>query len=160
MGIDFTGCWYFSATVSLVQILVSITAYGLSLPWDSAFLSVCSSFGSLSCSGFITSLCDFLSKKVVFSVQPVQGTSTSLDFLLCFQKRLAPHSLPHKGKALAQHKQGWGNYWLSHPHLPSHLCALASSVTTESFPFHFTCAMVMPSCLADCLLAYRRQNRR
>ena len=148
---------------SLVQIPDSVIAHGLRvLPWDSLPQHY-SSFGILSCSGFILLLCSSLpsTENVASYVQPGQGISTSLGLLLCFLKRLAPRSPPHKGKALAQHRQGWeSSGWVTLP--PSHLCSLDSPMTTEPFSFQSVCAMDMasrlPGFLEECSLQYRRQN--
>ena len=71
-----------------------------------------------------------------------------------------PHVHRHTRERLcpSTNKAGGSGGWVTL--LPSHLCTLASSVTTESFPFHSTCAMDMPSCLEECLLVYRTQNCR
>lgn len=148
---------------SLVQVPDSVTARGLRvLPWDSLPQHY-SPFGILSCTGFILLLCSSLpsTKNVVSYVQPGQGISTSLGLLLCFLKRLAPRSPPHKGKALAQHRQGWeSSGWVTLP--LSHLCSLDSPMTTEPFSFQSVCAMDMasrlPGFLEECSLQYRRQN--
>lgn len=72
--------------------------------------------------------------------------------LVMFPEETCPTFTTTQGKGFGATQTRLGNLVAESP--------LASSVTTESFPFHSFCTMDMPSCLVECLLAYRRQNHR
>lgn len=88
---------------------------------------------------------------IVFSVQPGQEQVPALTSCYVSRRDLPYCLLTTQGKGFGPTQTRLGNLVAgSHPSL-SHLCALVSSVTTQSFPFHSSCAADMPSCLVECL---------